>query len=203
MIRVFKILASRLTQLKPKDILPFLMNSAFVNDTILIYKLELASVVEDDSQLSDGIVVRKGTPEDLDEIAKTLDPVPWEFQCSKFDGVADFFVAEGNEGIMHICWIYYKESHSRVLSLSDTDVEFKFALTLPAFRGTGLFPLVLNYMARYMLDHGYRRAFGCIEKNNHASIRSNEKAGFTKVATVNLRKLMGVQISRRLDTSTV
>jgi len=78
-----------------------------------------------------------------------------------------------------------------------------YGLTLPSFRGQGLYSKVLRAAVRYATQQGVKRVFGVVEKNNHAGIRGVEKAGFKFVGVTHLRKCFGIQFSRRFRTSKV
>ena len=108
-----------------------------------------------------------------------LKPLPWEFQCHAFDKVEDFFIARNQEGIQHISWIYYHHNHNRLLALGENEAEIKFCLTLPAARGLGVYPRVINAIRLYVERRGIKRLFMCVHQDNHSSIKGIEKAGFT------------------------
>ncbi|MBW1803909.1 MAG: GNAT family N-acetyltransferase, partial [Deltaproteobacteria bacterium] len=81
------------------------------------------------------------------------------------------------------------------IRLGPEDAEIKYCLTLPPFRGRGLFPRVLKSMVKYLTAKGFCRIFICVHEDNLPSIRGIEKAGFKLVERIRLRKKMGIQVS--------
>ena len=88
--------------------------------------------------------------------------MPWEFQCYHYDGVKDFFIVLNNEVLQHISWIYYRNDPNRFIKLGSNEAEIKYCLTLPPFRGQGMYPKVLKTIACYLKEKGYHRVFICI-----------------------------------------
>ncbi|OGR15817.1 MAG: hypothetical protein A2X81_08250 [Desulfobacterales bacterium GWB2_56_26] len=175
----------------------------FFNEPILIY---MKSVLQAESHYLEaiaGIECIKGNSSDLEQIKKSLKPFPWEFQCHDFDGVGDFFVAKDISGVQHISWIYFHNHRNRLLALQEGEAEIKFCLTLPAWRGRGIYPRIIQMIVNYLNCKGMQRVFMCVHRDNLASIRGIEKAGFSRVGDIRLRKILGVQVSPRFDTSRV
>jgi ribosomal protein S18 acetylase RimI-like enzyme len=55
-------------------------------------------------------------------------------------------------------------------------------LTLPTYRGRGIFPGLLRYILKDLHEHGFRQAWAAIAPGNAASRRAFAKAGFRLVA---------------------
>ena len=106
-----------------------------------------------------------------------------------------------NGTIGHITWLYYSKDPNRLLRLAEKECEIKFCLTLPQFRGRGLYPAALRSAQQFLRKNGFERCFICVRHDNHSSIRGIMKAGFVFVGEIRLRKWFGFQISRRSDTS--
>ena len=170
--------------------------SLFRNDPVLIYLKELDPTGAAEQGKWADIKVSKGCLEELETIASDLAPPPWEFQCHRYDGVSDFFVVKNVGVIQHISWIYYRSDPNRILRLGSRDAEVKYALTLPAFRGMGLYPATLNAIACFLGTRSFRRLFICVKSDNSESISGIEKAGFSRVGELRLRKVFGFQTSR-------
>jgi RimJ/RimL family protein N-acetyltransferase len=149
------------------------------------------------------VKIEKGRIAELDKLQNRLSPLPWEFQCHLQDGVNEFFVAKNSQGIQHISWIYFAEHPNRLLSLQTDEVEIKYCLTLPPFRGRGIYPEVIRHMISYLSMRDVKRIFMCVRRNNLPSIRGIEKAGFRRVGKFRLIRILGVQVSSRLNTSSV
>lgn len=203
MPRIIKIIRSQFKELSFFDFIRLLVRSLYFCDPILIYQRKIKC---DDRQTSNEIadyIIEKGCLEDLAKDKQNLEPLPWEFQCHLFDNVKDFFIAKNSDGIQHISWIYYHDHHNRLLSLGEKEAEVKFCLTLQAARGLGIYPRVINSIMEYLGKSGMNRVFMCVHEENQPSIRGIEKAGFTLVGKVNMKKVLGFQVSRRFITAEV
>jgi RimJ/RimL family protein N-acetyltransferase len=203
MPRLIKILKSQFKELSLSEFIGLLSRSLYYCDPILIYLREIINNNENNKKELDGFIIEKGEISDLDKMKEHLNPLPWEFQCHRFDNVKDFFIARNNEGIQHISWIYYHINHNRILSLGEKEAEVKFCLTLPAARGLGVYPMVINSIAQFLRHKGMNRIFMCVHEENQPSIRGIEKAGFHRVGKINVSKFLGFQVSKRFDTSEV
>jgi ribosomal protein S18 acetylase RimI-like enzyme len=179
-----------------KEFLAFLRLLLFRNDEILIYCSVLSNVDAGHARTSGPLIV-KGHPPDLELEKKERHPVPWELQCDIYDGVRDFFIYREGDRVGHVAWLYYRGDPNRILRLDEGDCEIKFCLTLPEFRGRGLYPAALLAIQVYLKDRGFHRCFICVKSDNRASIKGIEKAGFHRVGVTRLQKVMGVQVSAR------
>jgi len=182
------------------DFILFIWHSLFKNERILVYCI---SIQESDAiyKKSSNLPIVKGDLGDLERERKYLEQPPWEFQCDRYDGVRDFFVYKENGSIGHISWLYYKKDPNRLLCLGQEECEIKFCLTLPEFRGKGLYPAALQTIQNYLKENRYHRCFISVKDDNVPSIRGIEISGFNHVGELHLRKLFGFQISPILDTS--
>ena len=120
--------------------------------------------------------------------------------CHNFDNIDDFFVVEKEGRIQHISWIYSSGQPNRILDLVPGDAEIKYCLTLPEYRGQGIYPLVLREIVLYLSNLGTRWIFICVKDDNTASIKGIEKVGFVLLMTKRLRKIFGIQVSQKLNT---
>jgi RimJ/RimL family protein N-acetyltransferase len=178
-----------------REFVGFLRGSLFKDERIWVYCKSLQErIVGEPRDLVTSIV--KGEPADVQSAREALTHVPWELRCDVYDGVSDFFVYRENGTVGHISWLYYKDDPNRLLRLADDECEIKFCLTFPGFRGQGLYPAALQAAQLYLKGQGYRRCFVCAKENNAPSIRGIEKAGFSRVGAVRVRKAFGLQISR-------
>lgn len=72
--------------------------------------------------------------------------------------------------------------------------------TPPQFRGRGLYPQVLRYIARDVALHGdARRVYVLVDPQNRESIRGIEKAGYRRLARLRGTRLLGQLISRSVE----
>lgn len=193
------VLSDHYRKLPFPEFIAFLWTSLFNSERILIYCKSLhESEVAD--QTINSPLIEKGDLAELERFRKGLKHPPWEFQCDRYDGVKDFFLDRKNGLIRHISWLYLKEDPNRILRLRERECEIKFCLTLPEYRGKGIYPAALGAIQRYVITQGYQRCFVCAKDSNFSSIRGIEKAGFHLVGRMHVRKAFGLQISRRRDT---
>jgi len=197
MIRLISITKKQFRELAFKDFLPLFLKSLFRSDKILIYALDTSQVEIDQKEDAGLIEIRKADISELEDLESRAEPAPWEFQCHHYDGVKDFFIASKAEEIQHISWIYYTNDPNRFIKLGHNDAEIKYCITLPRFRGQGIYPRVLRTIAGYLKEKKFRRVFISTHENNRFSIRGIEKAGFKHVGQIRLRKVLGIQISKR------
>jgi RimJ/RimL family protein N-acetyltransferase len=202
MNRGISILKDRYRYLSIQELIALLWNVLFKHERILIYCISLQKSIAVDRDASNPIPIAKGELADLDRTRKQLERVPWEFTCDRYDGVKDFFIFRDSESgaVGHISWLYYQEHPNRTLRLGNKECEIMFCLTLPEFRGKGLYPATLRAILRYLKGRGYESCFICATDDNLASIRGIEKTGFRLRERTHLRKIFGFQITRRLDT---
>jgi RimJ/RimL family protein N-acetyltransferase len=172
----------------------------FVRDTETFAK-DIVGKTTSRGEKDDKVIIKKGEIDELDEFCKRTGASAWEFNCHKFDGVKDFFIARDDDTIQCITWIYRKADSNRFLVLGKKDALLQFGMTLPEFRGRGLYSATLLAAAKYLGEQGYRRVFGLVECSNQVSIKGFEKAHYVKVAEICLRKVFGIQVSRKLDVS--
>jgi RimJ/RimL family protein N-acetyltransferase len=81
-------------------------------------------------------------------------------------------------------FVIFQSFYKRILGEADAVPIICNCVTLPAFRGQGLYPLLLNEACRHLAAQGHRRAIVTCAPDNLASIRGIEKAGFRKVKTL-------------------
>lgn len=201
MIRLLRIAKYQLRGLSFTGFIDMVKQFLFRCDRLLVYALQLEHIGKlevDNCEL----LIEKGVLTELDLILNRSASMPWEFQCHRYDGVKDFFIARDSGGIRHISWIYYRGDPNRFLRLAPHDAEIKYCLTLPSFRGRGLYSKTLMFIARSLKESGFRRVFICVTRSNYASIRGIEKAGFKRVKEILLIKVFGLQLSKRFVPST-
>lgn len=195
MNRLLSIAKDHLIGLSLHSFLLLIKRSLFRDDIIRIYGLESPELGSIEPTGFDSTQIRKGSISDLSTIEKGFSPVPWEFRCHKYDGVRDSFIAADCHGVQHISWIYYQGDPNRIIKLGPKDAEIKYSLTLPSFRGKGLYPAVLKTIVYYLGQRGFCRVFISVEVDNVASIRGIKKAGFECLCQIHLRKIMAIQVS--------
>ncbi|MCP3178136.1 GNAT family N-acetyltransferase [Desulfuromonas sp. KJ2020] len=202
-MRLIKILYGRYKELSFKEFVGLVKESLFFSEPILVYQYDISQRVSTPVEPVVGVTIKKGDSHDLEQAHRLNKPVPWEFECNKYDGVKDFFVASDENGVQHISWIYYHDNRNRLLSLGPQEAEIKFCLTLPALRGRGIYPKVILTILNYLSERGIKRVYMCVHRDNHSSIRGIEKAGFHNVGEMVLKKMFGFQFSPRFETARI
>lgn len=198
--RNIRIFISQGKRLSISDTLLLFIKSLFKREQISIYVKELDASMNSlrlYSLLDNSII--KGKMDEIEQARKSIHPPAWEFCCDLYDGVKDYFIYRDNGVIGHVSWIYYKDDPNRIIELNDDEGEIKYSLTLPQFRGKGIYPATLVKIQRHLKEHGYKRVFICVKEDNIPSIKGIEKAGFNFVTSINLTKIMGIQLNKRYD----
>ena len=200
-MRSIRIIANRFKKLPLRDFIALIYTSLFSVDEVFIYKIDLTSSQFDEPDHTGSRIV-KGDLKDLEIYRQSHSHDYWEFNCYLFDQVSDFFVSFSGENIQHISWIYDHCAPNRFIKLNPLQLEIKYCLTLPEYRGQGIYPHVLRHIIRYGSQNQYTEIFMAVDKNNIASIRGIEKAGFHIVHRMKWIKVFGIQItSKYRDTN--
>ena len=195
--RNIRIFTSQVRNQSLSDTLMLFIKSLFRRERILIYSKELDAVICEKLYPELDASITLGNHDDLYQMRKSTKMLAWEFCCDLYDGVKDKFIYKNNGAVGHISWIYYKNDPNRILDLGGNEGEIKYSLTLPQFRGRGIYPAILVRIQSYLKEHGYKRVYICVKDDNLASIKGIEKAGFKYIARINLVKILGIQLSRR------
>lgn len=199
MNRLIKIIRSRYNDLGFIKFIQLAVQSLFKHEVILVYWINNKTADFSSVYLSKNYKVRKGEIADLKNARVNFMPTPWEFMCDVYDNVKDFYIAEADESIEHISWVYYAGHPNRLLKLGANDVEIKYCLTLPQYRGRGIYPVVLKEIVKNLSQFNIFNTFICVKKNNISSIKGIEKAGFEFLKKIRLVKIIGIQITRKQD----
>lgn len=200
--RYVRIIRNQLRGSSFADAIGLFATAIYQNETLLIYCLkpkDLGAIASEGGE--NRLCVHKGTIDDLERNYSRFEHIPWEFQCHLFDGVSDFFVAESERNIQHISWIYYCDNPNRFIHLGPKDAEIKFCLTLPSYRGLGLYVAVLKSIVGFLSRRGFDHVYVCVNEENRPSIRGIERAGFSRVGETQILKICGIQFSRRYAPS--
>jgi len=183
------------------EFISMLVKSLFRVEKIVIYEKTLNGDVSRPASNDIYLSITKGDLRELENARKAMTSPCWEFCCDLYDGVSNFFVYKDNGEIGHISWVYFKGDPNRLIDLTTKECEIKFCLTLPQYRGKGIYPAALIRIQDYLSEKGYRKVFICVREKNFPSIRGIEKAGFSPVFRMKLIKLIGIQVNKRFATS--
>jgi len=188
------------------DFVGTIKSTLFRNDLIYVFAIDTETMSKDvlktttsTGEKDNKVIIKKGEIEELEEFCKRTGANAWEFNCHTFDGVKDFFIAKDADTIQCITWIYKSRDQNRFLMLGDQNALLQYGLTLPEYRGKGLYPSVQRAAVQYLREQGYRKVYVLVHSLNAESQSSQTKAGFCKVGEYRFRKIFGLQVSRKYD----
>jgi GNAT superfamily N-acetyltransferase len=200
LLRSWRIAQSQFKDHTLQEFISILIKSLFRVERILIYVKDLNEGITHSPNNTIYNSITKGELNDLECVRGNMISPYWEFCCDLYDGVKYFFIFKDNGEIGHVSWIYFKGDPNRLIDLTPKECEIKFCLTLPQYRGKGIYPATIIRIQDYLREKGYRRVFICVRKDNIPSIRGIEKAGFSLISEMKLIKLMGMQVSKKYST---
>lgn len=208
--RSVKLLSYLFKNLTLADFIGTIKATLFKDDLIYVFAIDTETIAEDvvetaasHSERNNKVIIKKGEIEELEDFCKRTGQNAWEFNCNKFDGVKDFFIARDVDTIQSVTWIYKRSDQNRFVILGNKDALLQYGLTLSEFRGKGLYPAVQKAAVQYLREQGYQKVLVLVDSHNKASQNSQAKAGFCKIGEVRFRKVFGLQISNKIDVSTI
>jgi len=153
-------------------------------ETYIAYRTDL---VDDPPAISAAapLEIRRSTKEDFVKFRAM--PHPFRRHAQFYDrfGIDECYLAFCRGKIAHIAWIYFPEQAKRHPTpfriLSSDEVAIANCVTLPEFRGQGIYPVVVANLLQKLQKQSYRRCYMYIEKDNIASQRGVSKIGFKPV----------------------
>jgi len=196
--RFLKILRSQSRYLSFRELIALVQQVLFKVDNIVIYKKDLYTDIADLPSPGVAGAFCKGDLQELEATWSRMNHPPWEFMCSVYDNVTDCFVFKTTDGqIAHISWIYYKADPNRIIDLRENEAEIKYSLTLPEYRGQGLYSSALAHIQHFLMTKGYGRVYICSYLHNLPSIAGITKAGFEYVTGLKFIRILGLRCKRR------
>jgi hypothetical protein len=152
-----------------------------------------------------GVVLRRLPDDELVALSSRSDAIGthrFYVQRHGINGAWGLFV-DGE--LAHVTWIYTRAMHDREpyagLRLADDEAELGNCVTLPRFKGRGLYPLAIRLLSRRLFDEGVRRVLMVTARGNAASERGIAKAGLARVGRLSylwLPPLGRLRIGRRV-----
>jgi RimJ/RimL family protein N-acetyltransferase len=99
-----------------------------------------------------------------------------EFQDAGFNGAYGVCC---NGKLAHISWIVTRqdEREDTPVGLGDDEIEITYCVTLPEFRGRGLYPFAIRSLCSIAHGRGFKRVFMKTEESNLASQKGIQTAG--------------------------
>jgi RimJ/RimL family protein N-acetyltransferase len=98
------------------------------------------------------------------------------------------YVVSDNGRVAHLAALVTAEQDRglpvRNVKLDSGEAEITHCLTLPEFRGRGIYPFAIRSLCRIAAERGITRVFMITALDNEASQRGIEKAGFRRTGTI-------------------
>jgi hypothetical protein len=171
-----------------KNLLKRLKRFVWLNETELLY-IHSGKTVRISSAAA--IKIEKVTPENVED-AKS-------FQSENYISSFKNFLKKGFTGYyaykdgvcVHRSWVFEQKMqiHSLVTEpLLENQVYIAWCETAAFARGLGIYPQVLS---RIVQDYSDKQIFIAVNKNNAASIRGIEKAGFELCRVYRIKRILG------------
>ena len=103
----------------------------------------------------------------------------------ELQGEGQLLAATGpHGGVTSYAFVVFESFYKKILGESSATPIISNCLTFPAYRGQGLYPLVLRASLQHLAAQGFSRAIITCAPDNIASVRGIEKAGFRRVKTI-------------------
>ncbi|WP_191859169.1 hypothetical protein [Hanstruepera ponticola] len=67
------------------------------------------------------------------------------------------------------------------------------------YRGQAIYPVVINYIAKHLLENNSKEVFVVVNKSNKSSIKGIEKAGFDKLASIKAKRWLWFYSKREIN----
>lgn len=154
-----------------------------VVETYLAYRFDLRNPLPD---LMDefSLSVRQVTEDEFKQFRLMPHPFPRQAEVRDKFGLDQCYLGVVGEEIALVVWIYYpheRDRHpTRFCRLRKDEVAIANCITLPEFRGKGVYPRVMRALLEKLRNEGYRYCYGYIEVENLAAQRAISKAKFVK-----------------------
>jgi GNAT superfamily N-acetyltransferase len=105
------------------------------------------------------------------------------------------WVAVQGSRIVHASWVATQSAWvgeaDRFFVVPPGDAYIYQSFTTPDMRGQGVYPAVLNTISARLGARGIAKLWIAAEKTNHSSLRAIEKAGFTRIFEIEVRRRWG------------
>ena len=172
-----------------KNLLEKLKRFVWLNETELLY-IHSGKIVCSGSNAA-VIKIEKVTQKNVDD-AKSFQSENYISSFKNFlkMGVTGYYAYK--DGVcVHRSWVFEQKMriHSLVTEpLLENQVYIAWCETAAFARGLGIYPQVLS---RIVQDYSAKQIFIAVNKNNTASIRGIEKAGFELCRTYRIKRVLG------------
>jgi ribosomal protein S18 acetylase RimI-like enzyme len=131
-----------------------------------------------------GVVLEKLSDEDLAGLPTGRKELREHVERFRRVGYNDAYAVSCDGKLAHISWLITPDHDCgnavRNVKLRDGEAEITHCVTLPEFRGQGLYPYAIGHLCRVSRERGIRRIFMITNVRNRASQRGMEKAGLVR-----------------------
>ena len=124
----------------------------------------------------------------------TADPaLPLDFFEDQIHGLTQAYVGFLAGRLAHISWLAVEGEPTTVarFHLKAREAEIRNVVTLSAFRGRGILGYSAKALAADMKSRGFEKLYAHIAETNTPSLKGFERAGFKRVCSVVIRRILG------------
>ena len=133
--------------------------------------------------MTEGAVVRKLTDDELEHLSSIYEFLRAHTERVHKFGFNDAYAVYYHGELAHISWLISAEHDRRIptrnVKLREGEAEITNCVTLPQFRGLGLYPFAIRSLCAVARERGISRLFMISPINNLASQRGMQKAGLS------------------------
>ncbi len=179
------------------------LSKVFYYRTLLVFKYDRNGRNVTGS-LSKGMSIQELFPENMPKIAHihgfAMGDDKHKVALERFNAGARCFVIDDRGYVASICWAVFDQDY-----LYDVECHYKLekgqvmlvdAVTPETYRGQGLYPILLGYLASLFAEMGFTVLGNCLP-GNVSSLKGIAKVGFQHTETIRLVKCFGRKLRRR------
>jgi len=186
-------------------IIDFLIRCAsycYKRDTLFVYFFDNAKTLRGAPPLPAGLAPYACDRDNLELVKTLIKPFPRMIESRiKHDNLA-FFAISKSRWIFRACVVLGPKEYPIAgfpLRFTATDAYLECAETIPAWRGKGVAPGMVNITMQTLLARGYSRSFLTIAITNTSSCRAAEKGGAQRIGIISGTRLFGHWQSRYIS----
>lgn len=151
--------------------------------------LEPLSAASEQLQFDSEIVFRADALERLREIRRGQHHLPSEFFRDETSQIRACFLAEAQGKPVGVVWAC--DGERPMLVLGPNDIENSGVITVPEYRGRGIYRGLGRFKNDWLAAHGYRRMFAVVSGDNPTMLKITAEFGYEHVAVLRRRSLFG------------
>lgn len=123
--------------------------------------------------------------------AKRSPDHPTEFFRDRIAGATLCFLAEVEQELASVVWIYDATHHRQLIDLRPKEVELNASGTVPRFQGRGLYRANMAFALHWLGQQGYTRVWASAASDNPVPMKQMPRVGFRLVATIRRPSIFG------------